>query len=899
MKRSPSTALLAALLLLTVASPLASAEVSVALSASPMAQEATTDDDAEYDITVTNDGDEDITVTLSTQQGSDCSGFSSSLDSYQVSVDQGDSETVKLTVTVNDQADGECETTVDAQAQGEGLPGSPATDDVTVTTTSGDGGGLYSVKLSTDELTKTYEGDDNEGDSVVWDVEVENNGEQQANIQLEMTSDSDCESDTLDATVDPQVLQLEPEENEQVEVTVEVPDGRSTEAGNHCFILKATVTNDPNAADQAEDNLTLTLIIPELKECDPTLQYTSHNLDPDESASNSFEVENVGNTEWTVTANAQAQDSSHDITDWVDFDSPLSKLLSEAGGSQDSHIFTFSVTPDDSIESGTQVGIKIQGRAGTAVGCEQVLTVTVGQSHAATMTLSKNKLSNVEPGTSDTVSIQITNLGNGMETLSIGASGLPPGWQISFSQNSVTVGSVHSGSNKQTISAEVFVPEGASAEEETVITFSVGRGGGSTPYDTKDLTVSVDAHHGLTTSILSTQQTGRSNQTVQFPIDVTNTGNIRDTIKLLTCDPSDQTGCNSPMWASSYSDSQGNTITQIILDPSETQTIYLDILVEGEEDADSASVLARIAIYGTTVIEDHTVSVIVSNYNYGMAITPQNPGDIPDQIDATLPPGGSLTTAFWVENIGDYPGGDAVVISVTGMESSVLRTITVEGVEIEGTVSLGLGERVLIEIEIEVLEGVADGVSGVVKVSAYSEKNTAQSTSVDMIVEVRTIHDLRFTLEGEDEQTVEYPDKAYFSLYVTNHGNTLETVEVLSSESLRGWSIDVVNEEFELEPGVTREIEVRVTPPSDLLDDDTYLFTLTVQPEGLTVAGQPIDLTVTSEMPASFIGLSEEAAQTLVYGSIVLGSILVVVLFFRSRAENRRIVEALENELED
>ena len=515
------------------------------------------------------------------------------------------------------------------------------------------------------------------------------------------------------------------------------------------------------------------------------------------------------------------------------------------------------------------------------------------------MTLSKNKLSNVEPGSSETVSVQITNLGNGMETLSVGATGLPPGWQISFSQNSVTVGSVHSGNNRQTINAEVFVPEDASAEDETVITFTVGRGGGTTPYDTKDLTVSVAARHDLTTSILSTQQTGRSGQTVQFPIDVTNSGNIRDTFKLLTCDPGDQTGCNQPMWESSYSDSQGNTITQVILDPSQTQIVYLDILVEGEEEADSANVLARIAIYGTTVVDEHTVSVIVSNYNYAMAITAQNPGDIPDQIDATLPPGGTLTTAFWVENTGDYPGGDTAVISLSGMESSVLRTITVEGVEIESTLSLGMGERVLIEVEIEILDGVANGVSGVVKVSASSEKNTAQSTSVDLIVAVMTIHDLRFTLEGEDEQTAEYPDKAIFILYVTNHGNILETVQVLSSESLRGWSVDVVGEEFELESGETREVEVRVTPPSDLLDDDTYLFTLTVQPEDLAVAGQPIDLTVISEMPSSFIGLTEEQAQALVYRSIMLGGILVVVLFFRSRAENRRIVEALENEFED
>ena len=900
MKRSNSASLIVAVLVLSLSSPLVSADVDISVSANPMAAEATTDDAAEYDIVIQNSGDDDALVSLSTQQGNDCSGFTSTLESTTVTVDSGSSETVKLTVSVSDQANGECETTVNAQGQvSGGVPGSPSTDDVTVTTTAGDGGGLYSVSLTTDEQLMTYDGDTTGSDSVTWDVDVENNGEQQANVQLELTSDSDCESDTLDATVDPQVLQLEPEDTETVEVTVDIPDGSSTEAGDHCFILKATVTNDPNAADQAEDNLTLTLKVPERKECDPDLQFTSHNLDPGDSASNSFEVENIGNTEWTVTASAQAQNSDHDISGWVDFDSPLSKLLSEPGGSQDSHTFTFSVTPDDAVESGTQVGIKIQGRAGTTIGCEQILTVTVGQSHAASLSLSKNKLNNVEPGSSDTLSVQVTNQGNGVETMSIGAEGLPPGWQVSFSQTSVTVGSANSGNNRETVTAEVFVPEDASAVEDVVITFTVGRGGGSEPYDSKDLTVSVAAKHSVTTSILSTQQTGRSDQTVQFPIDITNSGNIQDTFKLQTCDPNDQTGCNSPMWQSSFSDSQGNTITQIVLDPGQKQTVFLDVLVEGEEDADSASTLARIAIYGTNIADEHTVTVVVSNYNYAMAISPQNPGEIPDQIQATLPPGGSITTSFWVENTGDYPGGDTAVITVSGMESSVLRTMTVEGVEIDGTFSIGNGERVLLVVQLEVSEGVANGVSGVIEVGASSQKNTAQRTTVDIVVEIRTIHDLRFTLEGEDSKSAEWPDKAYFTLFITNHGNVVEDVEVLSSESLRGWTVNVDFDEFELGPGETKEVQVSVVPPSELLEDDTYRFTVTVQPEGLPVAGEPIDLQVTSVMPSTFIGLSEEATQMLVYGSIILGSILVVVLFFRSRAENRRIAEVLENQFED
>ena len=893
LRKAPLTVIIV-IMLLSMSATIVSADVDISLSANPSSAEATPDEAAEYTILVRNTGDDDAAVSLSTQQGNDCNGFTSTLETTFVQVGSQSSEQVTLTVTVTDQASGECETTVNAQGQvSGGAPGTPSNADVTVVTTAGDGGGLYSVSLSTDEsTTKNYDGEDNE---VTWDVDVENNGEQQANVQLEMTSDSDCESDELSATVDPEVLQLEPEDQQEVTVTIDMPNGGETDAGSHCFILKATVTNDPNAADQAEDNLTLSLNVPQIKECDAALQYNSHNLDPGEQASNSIEVENIGNTEWTVTANAQSVDGE-DISGWVEFDSPRSKLLTEPGSSDDTHVFTFDVTPDDSLEAGTQVAIGIQGRAGSEIGCEKILTVTVGQEFGASMALSKSTLSNVEPGTSGTLSIQITNQGNGQETMALGASGVPPGWQVSFSQSSVTLGSSQSSNNKETVGVDVFVPEDASAESDAVISFTVGRGGGSTPYDSKDLTVSVAPRHEVSTIMISDQQTGRSDQIVKFPLVISNEGNIRDTFRLQACDPGDQTGCGSPMWQSSFSDSDGNSITQLALDPGQSAQIYLDVLVEGEEDADSARVLARVAIFGTSESSEHTVTVVVSNYNYGMAVSPQSPGEDPTQMDVILPPGGTLSTYFWIDNTGDYPAGDTAVITITGLESSVSRSIFVEGVEVDNSIQIPRDGRVLVEVQMEVMEGVSNGVSGIIKVSVASERNAAQTTSVDVMIQVMTIHDVVFTLEGEDEQTVNYPEKAIFSLFVTNNGNVIEDIEIISGESLRGWTVDIIEDEFKLPPGETREIQVRATPPSQLLDDDTYRFTIIAQPEGIPVAGQPIELTVTSVTSDSFLNLSKEMQDILVYGLTGFGALLVIVLFMRSRSENKRIIQALEQD---
>ena len=888
MKRAESARLVLILLLLSLISPSAAAAIDVSISASPNTLEADSDNPAEYDITVTNTGDDDITVSLSASNAADCNGFTSNVEQVSGTIESGSSETVLLTVSVNDQASGECETTVTVTATA-ATPGQPKTDDVQVTTTAGDGG-LYSVTLSVDDLTVTYDGED---DEVVWEVDVENTGEQQENIQLEMVSDNDCESDELDATVSPATVQLDSEESTTVDVTVDLPDGSSTEAGIHCFIIKAVVSNDPNAADPAEDNLTLTVNIPEVKECDPSLQFTSMNLNPGETGSNRFTVENIGNTEWTVAAKATADD--FDVSGWVDFASPSNAFLGEKNTADDQHTFEFQVTPDDSVEASTQVPIKIQGRSGTEIGCEKILTLNVGQAYDASASLSQSSLSNVEPGTSKSVTMTITNEGNGVDTIQISAANVPTGWQVSFSQSSVTLPSSQSSNNQGSVTIDVLVPAGATAGSDS-INFNIGHGGGSTPYATKTLSVSVAQVHDLTTSIISDSQKGKSNQIVRYPIDITNTGNVNDNFKLQACDPNDITGCNSPLWESTFSNNQGVTITQISIDYGVTKRVYLDVTIEGEENGDRASVSAVVTIFGTSVSSSHIFNIEVSNFNYGMSITPAEPGEIPDELQVKLPPGGTGIVSFWVENIGDFPNGDNAVITVNGMESTVLRTLTVNGVETSEPfhVDVGPENRVLITLDFEVLEGIQSGASGLIKVSAASELNAIESTSVNLLIDVITIHDLRMVIEEETSKTVNYPEKAIFMIYVTNYGNVEETVVIESSEPLRFWSINAVDDEFKLAPGETRSVEIRVTPPNDLFQDDTYDFTIIVMPKGLPVAGQPLDLSVTAEVSQGLAFLSDEVVQILGWVSILIGALLVIILVFRSRNESRRILEALE-----
>ncbi len=893
MRRPDSATIFTALLLVSLLAPTVLAAASLQLAADSLAKEATTDDPAEYAITIINNGDEDLTVSLSTSQASDCNGFTSSIDTVPFSLNEGDSEEKTLSVSVNDQASGECETTVTATGA---YPGGTADADIKVTT-SAEGGGQYSVTLTHNDPGNGIINYDGVDDNAKWTVDVENSGEQDnQNIQLSMTSSSDCDSDGLDATVDPQTMTLNSGESEEATVTVDLPAGSSTESGNHCFILEATMTSDPNPTDQANDSIPLTLKIQEVKTCDSSLGSSSHTLDPGESADNFFSLVNTGNTAWTVSAFAMAE--GYDISDWVDFETPTSRLLSETGGNQDSTTFDFVITPDDSMEPGS-IDVYIQGRAGSNVGCESLLRVNLGQVRDASLSLTQPTLSNIQPGASASTSIQITNTGNGQDTYALGVKDLLPGWHVELSQTTITVNGRHCTTSlncdREYVQAQITVPANGKAGIEFPIMFTVSSSG--LTHDEAPVVITVSPVHSASMSLTSVSQTGRFTQWVAYPIDLTNTGNIQDSFGLSSCDPDINDTCEQTKWSTRFKDSGGNDVTLLTIDSEHTKRIYLEVLVSDNIDNKSEKFEVRIGIVGTEILLTDKVTTTVSIYNYSMAVAFESPDDDPALMSLALPPGGTSSLSFWISNTGDG-GADEVVVSVSGMDSSVLRTISVDGSQVEGDIRVPADDRVLVEIEFEVLEGIESGVSGVLRIGVTSKKNTAQTPSfVDIAVDIRTIHDLRFTLESPDEKESTYPEHSEFILYVSNYGNTEEDVEVLSSDSLRGWTVDVINDEFKLDPGETREVKVRVTPPSEMIDDDDYTFTITVQPKDLPVAGQPVDLTARSTLGLGSI--SDEMQEVLAIAVILVGSLLVLYLFVRSRSENRLLAESLYDENDD
>ncbi|MBD19166.1 MAG: hypothetical protein CMB13_05995 [Euryarchaeota archaeon] len=903
-------ALFGVLLMLSLSlAPVVSAAAEINLSSNSMAQEASPDEAAEYTITVRNTGSDDVTVQLSTTQGQDCQGFTSNIEQISETISSGSSATATLTVTVAQGADGDCETTVTgtANAAPPAPPGQPGQDDITVTTTAGEGGnGLFGVSLSTSQPQKTY----SSGDEIDWSVTVENTGQNSAQVSLTMDEDSSCDSDELSATVDPSTVTLQSEgDTEDVIVTVSIPGGSSTGAGSHCFILRAEVTNDQNPSGRASDNLSLTLTIPERKECSASISPSSLEITPGNTVSVTFTVQNEGNTDWSVST-----DTSGAFQDWASNQDTSSALLPQ--GQQ--RTFTFDIAPDDSIEAGDSTQITFKGMDGTAMKCSTELTVQLGQSHDASLSVATSILSNVDPGTAGVNSVNVRNLGNGPDILSLGAmmnyvdgSGTPNGWTVQFASPSVSLSSRHSNSGDiEAVEVLVGVPDNARADKAVEVTVTVTSNGASNAgvLATGSFEVRVAMFHEVSvTTIVGDgevmQQTGAAGQIVRFPMTVNNQGNVEDNFLLEICDGGVPGDCVTPAWSTRFTDMQGNRITQITIQPDESAEIELQVTVSSTAfEFEDAEFRANVYVQAqTSTMTSSDFRVQVSNFDYAANIAFVNPGDDPDTMDLSLAPGSSTSFDIMVTNAGNSSFVDEAIVNAFGMAGLIDVTLRMNSSQLSDAFSIGAAgsEPVLITVDLSLTELALDGDYGTITIEAASVNDAAEISVLNILISVTTIYELDVTVASGTELEVNPPNSAVFELEVTNIGNAEAECIVNMSEALRGWSLSHnADESFKLQPGESIIVLVKASPPVGLIDEDTFSFVVRIEPVESAIDGTPVDLKAIGSQQTLMdrIGLDEQQQQYVQFGGAGIIVLLFVGMIMRAALQNRRYSKEFESD---
>ena len=911
----------------------------------------------EYTVRIYNNGPVAVTLSLSTSEEAtqECSQYTSSIQPIPGVVESGDYGETTMNISLTQTAEGSCDTTITAQATEAPTPpevaGQPATETKIVTTTAGDGSGsaVFGVDLSMEsEIKRSQEW---AGESVIeYRIVVENTGQTNETISLSLAEADGCIGNVNDLTVElsDETVALDQEESETITVSVEVPEGQ--EANKYCWEITGAVTNDPS--QEASDVEEFDLTVPELHECSMSLSKSSMTVDPGEESELSVSLENTGNSDWTVTMGKTGSRSG-----WVSFDGASNGLLPYAGG-EGTKSFDLVVMPDDSVTAGDESVITILAKDGNTVKCSKELRVIVGQSFGASISLSSSSLNNVEPGSNDTVSLTVTNQGNGADNLRVSSSAPPAGWSVQLDSTTVSVGSKHGSDKSESVQVTVTLPANALATEQVEIAFSVLPAGGGVAYAEVTLTVTVKAIHGIEAEATALEQTGRSGSLVKFPLTIHNTGNIEDNYR---CIEQDQTA--SPEWDVHCEDSNGNIISPsqgIAVAAQSSVQVFMVVSIDGEEELSSTRVTVRVINKDDSSNSgdqdndglpdnqrEFKFLAILSDRVFAMDVRLVDGGLDQRSGTALLPPSGTQTYGLWVKNTGD--GNDRAMFEISGLEGIATRELTLYGLPVEGIVDvpvgygiwdqnksmfmLSSGEPIVestkdgaetqmcelglcgggydarpfelyFELQLTVNPGAETGDGGLLEVVVTSTKNAAnRSGHFDISLDVQVIYDFEFDLQNTPtERDISYPNKEVILVNLTNSGNIEGEVLVFTSESFRGWAVeldepsgqnycdtDVRDFICELDVGQTITIEVIVRPPVGAEVADSYTFTLSAEPvETGVVDRENVEFTINGDVDAGWYGLGLQADEVSAYGAgiivLLLGVLALRTITGRSRS---------------
>ena len=927
-----------------VVAPLASADeardANIQITVTPNAQTINPGESGEYTVRVYNSGSNPVTVQLSTAEGQDqdCSAYTSTITQIPGPIDSGSYEEASMNVTLAQNAEASCETTVTATAQDQPEPpeppGQPATETATVTTTAGDGSGnaVFGVDLSMVTSSKTWGGEE----TTEWTLIVENTGQQQATVNLALEEDnsaSGCsDPDGLSPQLSETSVTLDSEESTEVLVSLDVTNEQ--EADKYCWEITGTVTGDPTG--NTSDTQTFDITVPVLKECSLSLSKTSINVEPDGEGTLTATFTNEGNSDWTIRADAAGPKSG-----WVSFVGGSSGLLPYDGAG--TKAFNLKVNPDDSVNAGDEQTVYIQGKDGNQVKCNAELAITVGQSFGATISMTSSQLNNIEPGTSATTSVTVENTGNGVDTFRITPSSVPSGWTVELEETLVTLDSKHTPDRKETVDVTVTLPVDALATEVVTIDLSVAPNSGGEAYDDVTLSVSVAEVHGFEADSTALTQTGKNGNEVKFPFEVENTGNVEDNFRLSVIQ---QTA--SPSWSYYFEDEAGNRFTEVSVNARETNQLFFVATVSDSDEYSTFTVRITNKGDNSNIDEDGDgipdnqrelrFTAFLTTRDYAMDVRLEEGGLDGRTGELILAPGDEEDVGLWIRNMGN--GDDTAVLELTGLNGIATRTVLNKGLPLASnneinvpfgfgiwdennssfvidasgapyvestkdameeemlfTLNLSQGYQVrpyemYLQLRVEVNEATLTGEGGNLYIVVTSKSNAANRTGQATVsLSVQKFFDLDIIEPESTSFDLTYPESRSFTIQIRNDGNVETETEIFSSENLRGWKIELEDPQDDcetvtlssllctIEKGEILNITVEIKPPYGAELSDTFDFTISAQPEEIGVIGRVNQqFEVTGNLEEGLFGLADDTTLTLFAGGFLLLVGLVFIL---------------------
>ena len=200
------------------------------------------------------------------------------------------------------------------------------------------------------------------------------------------------------------------------------------------------------------------------------------------------------------------------------------------------------------------------------------------------VSLDVNGPTNVTPGQSYTYTLNVANVGNTVETITLASNG----WNMTFTANELSMG-FGSGASSQQLQFTLQVPSNALVAHDAVKVLALGADG--VEIGSATLALNVSASQGVTLALAQAQATDGGYYS--YAVYVNNTGNAATTFEL---------GVNisslaTSGWQASLRDASGNVISQVTVSGFSSQTVYVRLTPQSESPAQPTVTLQ--AAYGS------------------------------------------------------------------------------------------------------------------------------------------------------------------------------------------------------------------------------------------------------------------------------------------------------------
>ena len=722
-------------------------------------------------------------LTVNLTKSSSPTGWTAQLSQTSLSLTPQQTKSVTLTVGV---PSGAAADSVGQQITVTATPDYGDTEQMTTTTKVSQ---VYGIQTYTSVLLKHTVG----GSGITFTVKVNNTGNGQDTVAINHSGEPSGWTVT-------HVSSVSVPANGSREVTVSIVPPSSAVAGTYQTTVKATASDNVKS-----DQVTFVIII------DPRYGLTLSSADvskyvtPKVAAYYNMNLTNTGNADDTAMISIEGIPSGWTVL-------PTSNPVSLSPGQTKS--FQILVTAPSTALAGAQYQIKIKASSygNTSIVRDLTINSVVNQVYDPRVApIVNTKI--VSPGSSVTFKVNITNNGNGNDTVDLGVSGVPTGqgWVYNFNPTSVTL------TPGQTKTVDLSFSIGSQAAYGDYQVTVRGTSHGTTTVGTATIIVSVTQFYNIAL-VPDGAATKRVDPgaSVIFNFSVTNTGNGPDDITFSVI--------GLPVgWVSYFSKTtvynvaanatQTTMLTLEVPSTARASTYRFDVRAVSESNASVFRTIRNVTaivnqLYNVDLYTEVTYLKGEATTGATMSIVVTNTGSGDDNVTMTVP----STYVTWV-------AFDVTTVRLAaGASSTVTATIAPPATQPMGTVSISI-------------RGASKG-----KPTVYDEVTFSFEVLQTFKPELTAVEPTIHKKPGET---------ATFSMLLKNGGNGPDTYKVNFTSNPRSLASHTLASPFvTLNQGAAKSFTLSVTlPSSEPVGDIAFVLLATSQNKSTAI--NSITLTVT------------------------------------------------------